>query len=183
MKSIIQNYRIIYEFYEIYHFITRKNLLFLFKNRFHKVAQSSHFSGSFRGKPSLAIRNRRVHVAATVQAQSFCTVQSSSRCNSFTIKRLVKPAGVLGRLFTVLTSVEEGPESRKRAPAFDRDAGQAVYSRNFSPFFASARAQSRQQKQQRCCQISKAVCAAVALYNWSRLSNYAYYISIFKNRI
>ena len=90
----------------MYHFITRKNLLFLFKNRFHKVAQSSHFSGSFRGKPSLAIRNRRVHVAATVQAQSFCTVQSSSRCNSFTIKRLVKPAGVPGRLFTVLLQLK-----------------------------------------------------------------------------
>ena len=80
-----------------------KNFQFLNWNLFHKVAESRHFSGSLRGKPSLAVRNRRVHVAATVQAlQSFCTVQSSSRCNSFTIKRLVKPAGVLGRLFTVL---------------------------------------------------------------------------------
>ena len=155
-------------------------------NLFHNnVAESSHFSGSLRGKPSLAVQNRRVHaVAATVQAQSFCTVQSSSRCNSFTIKRLVlKPsAGRAWPPFYIATCLVEGPESRKNARPHLIEETQAN-SHNFSPFFASARAQSRQQKQQRCCQISKAVCAAVALYNWSRLSNYAYYISIFKNRI
>ena len=143
----------------MYHFITRKNLLFLFKNRFHKVAQSSHFSGSLRGKPSLAVQNRRVHaVAATVQAQSFCTVQSSSRCNSFTIKRLVlKPsAGRAWPPFYIATCLVEGPESRKNARPHLIEETQAN-SHNFSPFFASARAQSRQQKQQRCCQISKAV--------------------------
>ena len=81
---------------------------FHFIDIFHNnVAQSSQISGSLQGKPSLAVQNRRVHaVAATVQAQSFCTVQSSSRCNSFTIKRLVKPsAGVPGRLFTVLLAL------------------------------------------------------------------------------
>ena len=92
---------------------------FHFIDIFHNnVAQSSQISGSLQGKPSLAVQNRRVHaVAATVQAQSFCTVQSSSRCNSFTIKRLVKPsAGVPGRLFTVLLALSRAL-NRGKTPA------------------------------------------------------------------